>query len=34
MAINKKLITFDKKATFLGANGINNLSSPVDGYYN
>ena len=33
MAINKKLITFDKKSTFLGANGINNVSSPTDGYY-
>jgi hypothetical protein len=33
MAINKKLITFDKKAAFLGANGINNASVPTDGYY-
>lgn len=33
MAINKKLITFTKKSTFLGANGINNTISPTNGNY-
>ena len=33
MAIDKKLITFAKKEKFLGANGINNTTTPTNGYY-
>ena len=33
MAINKKLITFAKETVFLGANGINNQTSPTNGLY-
>lgn len=33
MAINKKLITFDKKASFLGANGTGGATTPTNGYY-